>query len=349
MPTRLDHPILSSLAILALTPTLHAAFSFNNAPAPGGFVQAGATPQSPGGSPWPGVDMAAEFSAAGADFHEATYVGNSSAMLSAAFSNATIANASTAKAGLGYAHLWAENDAPNNAFFPQAVGHGGWSETFTVSNPALTGQPGFMVFTLDIDGWLYAKGFAGSAGLRLTGFKDSAQLGVNPLFSPGGSDLISTDKQYGNWGLSTFAANEVQQKFVSDTVTFAVPIVFGTPFKLGIYARARGSMRSNSGVPGNSQGEADFGAGLGGLRWGGISAIFHGGAPVGGSTVTSGSGIDWTGPYVPPATGDLNGDGVVDGTDLGLLLAAWGTPAADLNGDGTTDSADLGLLLGAWT
>jgi len=46
---------------------------------------------------------------------------------------------------------------------------------------------------------------------------------------------------------------------------------------------------------------------------------------------------------------DLNGDGVVDGADLGLLLGAWGgSGAADLNGDGVIDGADLGLLLGAW-
>ena len=48
--------------------------------------------------------------------------------------------------------------------------------------------------------------------------------------------------------------------------------------------------------------------------------------------------------------GDLNGGGQVDGGDLGLLLAAWGTsdPAADLNGDGTVNGADLGLLLADW-
>jgi hypothetical protein len=50
-----------------------------------------------------------------------------------------------------------------------------------------------------------------------------------------------------------------------------------------------------------------------------------------------------------PPTPDLNGDGVVDGADLGLLLASWDTPDADLNGDGTTDGADLGLLLASWT
>jgi murein tripeptide amidase MpaA len=48
---------------------------------------------------------------------------------------------------------------------------------------------------------------------------------------------------------------------------------------------------------------------------------------------------------------DLSGDGVVDGSDLGILLGAWGTsePLADLNGDGTVDGSDLGILLGAWT
>jgi hypothetical protein len=46
---------------------------------------------------------------------------------------------------------------------------------------------------------------------------------------------------------------------------------------------------------------------------------------------------------------DLNGDGVVSGADLGLLLGAWGLPGpADLNGDGTVSGADLGLLLGVW-
>jgi len=47
---------------------------------------------------------------------------------------------------------------------------------------------------------------------------------------------------------------------------------------------------------------------------------------------------------------DLNGDGVVDGADLGELLSAWGSsnPDADLNGDGVVDGADLGILLGAW-
>ena len=47
---------------------------------------------------------------------------------------------------------------------------------------------------------------------------------------------------------------------------------------------------------------------------------------------------------------DLNGDGDVDGADLGLLLGGWEQPGpTDLNGDGTTNGADLGLLLSSWT
>jgi hypothetical protein len=52
--------------------------------------------------------------------------------------------------------------------------------------------------------------------------------------------------------------------------------------------------------------------------------------------------------------GDCNGDHVIDGADLGALLAAWSSaggayqPCADLNGDGTVNGADLGLLLARW-
>lgn len=59
-------------------------------------------------------------------------------------------------------------------------------------------------------------------------------------------------------------------------------------------------------------------------------------------------------PVVPgQCPGDLNGDGVIDTTDLGTLLGAFGnsvTPGtgADLNGDGVVDTTDLGTLLGAF-
>ena len=73
-----------------------------------------------------------------------------------------------------------------------------------------------------------------------------------------------------------------------------------------------------------------------------------------------------------PCTGDLNGDGIVDGADFGLLLSGFGAcpkkgdcpedldgngvadacEAADLpgdlNGDGLVNGEDLGLFLVGW-
>ncbi|MBM4115655.1 MAG: hypothetical protein FJ252_07250 [Phycisphaerae bacterium] len=57
------------------------------------------------------------------------------------------------------------------------------------------------------------------------------------------------------------------------------------------------------------------------------------------------------GPALRPSA-DLNGDGTIDGADLGALLTAWsGEPVespADLNADGGVDGADLGLLISLW-
>ena len=51
-------------------------------------------------------------------------------------------------------------------------------------------------------------------------------------------------------------------------------------------------------------------------------------------------------------TGDFNGDGLVDGSDIGLLLSEWGpctTPCiADLDEDGDVDGGDLGIFLANW-
>ncbi len=46
--------------------------------------------------------------------------------------------------------------------------------------------------------------------------------------------------------------------------------------------------------------------------------------------------------------GDANEDGAVDGSDLAVVLGAWGTAGGDLNDDGLTDGSDLAIVLGAW-
>lgn len=52
----------------------------------------------------------------------------------------------------------------------------------------------------------------------------------------------------------------------------------------------------------------------------------------------------------PSNPADVNGDGVVNGADLSIVLAAWGTSnaAADVNDDGTVGAADLSAILAAW-
>ena len=55
----------------------------------------------------------------------------------------------------------------------------------------------------------------------------------------------------------------------------------------------------------------------------------------------------------PDCAGDFNNDGIIDGGDLGLMLAAWGDcqnqPCSiDINGDGRIDGGDLGMLLALW-
>ncbi|MBC24505.1 MAG: 1,4-alpha-glucan branching protein [Phycisphaerae bacterium] len=55
-------------------------------------------------------------------------------------------------------------------------------------------------------------------------------------------------------------------------------------------------------------------------------------------------------PDPPSIPGDLDGDGLVNGVDLAILLGAWITndPAGDINGDLIVDGTDLGILLGSW-
>ncbi len=62
--------------------------------------------------------------------------------------------------------------------------------------------------------------------------------------------------------------------------------------------------------------------------------------------------LSWRDTGCEPCLGDLNGDGIVNGADAGLLLAQWGSCptecSGDLDEDGDVDGADLGLFLAAW-
>ena len=59
---------------------------------------------------------------------------------------------------------------------------------------------------------------------------------------------------------------------------------------------------------------------------------------------------EWTYSVDIEPWGDFNGDGYIDGYDLGMLFAGWGMDGAtDINDDGVTDGIDLGIILENWT
>lgn len=96
----------------------------------------------------------------------------------------------------------------------------------------------------------------------------------------------------------------------------------------------------------------------------GVQGLYSFTVSADGSLTQNGSIIDSQGvaptflaawkPEADAIPGDLDGSGVVDGTDLAMLLGAWGACAdcdtcpADLTGDCTVDGADLAILLGNW-
>lgn len=338
--------LLAAVAALGVTSFLDAGLSFMVAPAPGGFVQACAGPIT-NGVGWPGADLFPSFTPSGAPvLTEESFVGAGEGERDAAFAGNGITNSSHVVAGLGFVQASAANASPDAASFPMGAAQGGWSETFVITHPSLNGQAGYMQFTLDVSGTLFAAGLTGSAVFTVTAYKDADQLITNPFFDPGDSNLLSTNAQYGNWGVATFGNPPTESKTVNDAVTFAVPFTYGVPFKLGVYAFARAGLRSSGGVGGSSSSQVDFEEGL---SWGGISQIYVGTTPATGYTITSGSGLDWSGPIGGGSPADLDGNGSVNAADLAILLGAWGTPAGDVNGDGTTDAADLAELLGAWS
>ena len=79
--------------------------------------------------------------------------------------------------------------------------------------------------------------------------------------------------------------------------------------------------------------------------------FYAAGNAINNGTASSGDEVYTTAPMrLAAAPGDLNGDGVVDTADLGILIGAFGTadPVADINNDGIVDTADLGILIGAF-
>lgn len=93
---------------------------------------------------------------------------------------------------------------------------------------------------------------------------------------------------------------------------------------------------------------------------GAVSSLGDGVAILEGSTICDNSRTQVIGGFVSNGgnviaescgcLADVDGNGMVDGGDMGVLVAFWGTndPHADVDDDGTVDGTDLQLILAAW-
>ena len=91
-------------------------------------------------------------------------------------------------------------------------------------------------------------------------------------------------------------------------------------------------------------GHVDMAAGT--LTLGGTIGEMDAGSMSGGSLKLRGG--FWAGIQFNSCSGDVNGDGVTDLTDLALVLSDFGCSGgctADLTGDGNTDLSDLAIVL----
>lgn len=92
----------------------------------------------------------------------------------------------------------------------------------------------------------------------------------------------------------------------------------------------------------------DFGWIVIGVETGGVTAKRYASKENGSAINRPRLEIEYT--TAPDCVGDINGDGVVDAADLGILIGQFGTagPDADLNDDNIVDAADLGILIGVF-
>lgn len=176
------------------------------------------------------------------------------------------------------------------------------------------------------------------------GFIDNNGVNGRSIFNDGATGVLATFNAGALGGFPTAAGMVWTDGGQTNTVTFEAwdsnGVSLGT-----IVAPNIGDGNFNS----DTAEDRFFGV----YHAGGISKIFMNLVPFGG-----GSGIEidhiqygFARPKSCMGNPDIDGNGVVDGADLGQLLGNWSTSAcaSDMNGDGTTDGADLGILLGAWT
>ena len=202
-----------------------------------------------------------------------------------------------ASADYGIARVFAEQHVQNwqnqGLVFPRSVGQAGWVDQLVISAPGLDGQAGSLTGVVHIDGTFFAHGHQGFGGYNAAAYSSTTGNAPISIF---------------NFGAQDDPAIHVFDELRQVTLQF----VYGTPFTVGVFARAFASNASEGGanhIPGDVLVDFDES-----LVWQGIQSVTAGGQAVSGYSITTASGRNWlVGPTatVPePTTVALLGGGL---------------------------------------
>ena len=175
---------------------------------------------------------------------------------------APFTNSATSAAGPKSIHLQAANSGTQQSAFPAGVANGGFSDELTVNSTTLTGNA-ILIVPINVLGTITATGVGADGILSVAAFEnqqmitessvaawDKFNLLNDPLYkgSPSGE---SWDFENVQWRAVDFGPTDSQTLTtvtVNSTVFFAVPVVIGTAFDLGIYASVAAGEASAGGT-----------------------------------------------------------------------------------------------------
>ena len=272
----------------------------------GGFAQAGDAPN--GGVSSGGINCA-----------------TSTALNASAFSNASGAVAplnypfstdAQASAGLGTLHLKGISHGSAATQFSGSQAVAGWNDTVTISAPAgfNNGDSGVWQVQLSVDGGLSATGPGADSQFSVVVLKNHSVLqpygaAINgaayALFAAAKSLQPPTDVYYGfDYQMVPFRETQYgSDKLLTlngDLLTFEIPVVYGTPFTLGVYSQISVGSGSSGGFTGGNVATADF---ADTVSWDGKGKVFTndgaGPATTSFTVANSSSGFNYNLPAAP--------------------------------------------------
>ncbi|MFO0840545.1 MAG: hypothetical protein U1D55_18715 [Phycisphaerae bacterium] len=248
----------------------------------------------------------------------------------------------------------------NPLFFEYGFATSRYWDVFQFDDPLLDGTPGFFDATL----YMAGSGFVNlspeylqSPDVEFDAFWHAViNVMVDGVTDPFGSPVQSgyyAGEWYKGLGGTTLDYTGDPLNTYQQTVTFQ--FIYGQPILMDTFLQVDINIdNQTSSVGGTLDSVIDLGNSS---YWGGIRNLRDGqGHPVTNAAYSSSSGFDYRQSALP-TPGDTNGDGLVNESDLGTLLSAFGkcngnpgyVAAADFDHDGCVSESDLGVLLSHWT